>query len=134
VRIVFDTNIFISAFAIPGGNAEEVHLHAIQGTFELITAVAILTDTVEILQAKFDWSGDKAEELVKTISRTATVLKTRPHLHVLQDERDNRILECAMAAQADYLVTGDRHLLALRRYKSTLLLPLAEFLALLRKA
>jgi len=134
MRVVFDTNIFISAFAIPGGNAEEVHLHAIQGTFELITAVAILTDTVETLQAKFDWSHDKAKQFVQTISRTATVLKTRPHLHVLQDERDNRILECAMAAQAGYLVTGNRHLLALQRYKSTLLLPLAEFLALLRKA
>ena len=134
MRVVFDTNIFISAFAIPGGNAEEVHLHAIQGTFELITAVATLTDTVETLQAKFDWSHDKAKQLVQTISRTATVLKTRPHLHVLQDERDNRILECAMAAQAGYLVTGNRHLLALQRYKSTLLLPLAEFLALLRKA
>jgi len=134
MRVVFDTNIFISAFAIPGGNAEEVHLHAIQGTFELITAVAILTDTVETLQAKFDWSYDKAKQLVQTISRTATVLKTRPHLHVLQDERDNRILECAVAAQAAYLVTGGRHLLALQRYKSTLLLPLAEFLALLRKA
>ena len=134
MRVVFDTNIFISAFAIPAGNVEEVYLHTIQGTFELITTVAILTDTVEILQAKFDWSDDKVEQLVKTISRTATVLKTRPHLHVLQDERDNRILECAMAAHADYLVTGDRHLLALRRYKSTLLMPLAEFLALLRKA
>ena len=134
MRVVFDTNIFISAFAIPGGNAEEVHLRAIRGTFELITAVAILTDTVETLQAKFDWSDDKAKLLVKTISRTATVLKTRPRLHVLQDERDNRILECAMAAQAAYLVTGNPRLLALQRYKNTLLLPLAEFLALLRKA
>jgi len=134
VRVVFDTNIFISAFAIPGGNAEEAYLHAIQGRFELLTSVAILTETAEILQDKFDWSDERVEQLVQTISRTATVLKTRPHLHVLQDEPDNRILECAVAAHADYLVTGDRHLLALQRYESTMMLPLAEFLALLRKA
>lgn len=134
MRVVFDTNIFISAFAIPGGNAEEAYLHAIQGTFELLTSVAILTETAEILQDKFDWSDDKVEQLVQTISRTATVLKTRPHLHVLQDEPDNRILECAVAAHAEYLVTGDRHLLALQRYESTMLISLAEFLASLRKA
>ena len=76
MRVVFDTNIFISAFAIPGGNAEEAYLQATQGTFELLTSVAILTETAEILQTKFDWSNDKVEQLVQTISRTATVLKT----------------------------------------------------------
>ncbi len=134
MRVVFDTNIFISAFAIPGGNAEEAYLHAIQETFELIISVAILTETAEILQTKFDWSDDKVEQFVHTISRAATVLKTQPQLRVLQDEPDNRILECAVAAHADYLVTGDRHLLALHRYESTMLISLAEFLALLRKA
>jgi putative PIN family toxin of toxin-antitoxin system len=134
VRVVFDTNIFISAFAIPGGNAEEAYLQAIQGTFELVTSVTILTETAGILRTKFEWADDKIEQFLQSVSRVATVLKTHPHLHVVQDEADNRILECAQLARADYIVTGDRHLLALQRYEQTTLISLADFLALIRKA
>jgi len=45
-KIVFDTNIYISALAIPGGNAEKAYLHAIDGDFELCTFVAILTSPI----------------------------------------------------------------------------------------
>jgi uncharacterized protein len=133
VRVVFDTNVYVSAFAIPGGNAEDAYLHATQGTFELVTSIFILTETAGILRTKFDWSEDKVTQLLQSIGRTATVVKTHPHLHVLQDEPDNRVLECAVAAQADYLVTGDRHLLALQHHEQTTLISLAEFLALLDK-
>ncbi len=134
MRVVFDTNIFISAFAIPGGNAEEAYLQAIQGTFELVTSVTILTETAGILRTKFEWADDKIEQFLQSVSRVATVLKTHPHLHVVQDEADNRILECAQLARADYIVTGDRHLLALQRHEQTTLISLADFLALIRKA
>jgi predicted nucleic acid-binding protein len=49
VRVVFDTNIYISALAISGGNAEDVYLEAVRGTFELYTSVAILTETARVL-------------------------------------------------------------------------------------
>jgi predicted nucleic acid-binding protein len=55
-----------------------------------------------------------------------------PHLHVLQDEPDNRILECAAESRADFIVTGDRRLLDLRQYETAKVVKLAEFLALLK--
>jgi predicted nucleic acid-binding protein len=70
--------------------------------------------------------------LVLYISQTATLVEPSSHLHVLQDEPDNRILECAHESQADYIVTGDRHLLDLGQYETTKVIKLAEFLALLR--
>jgi predicted nucleic acid-binding protein len=45
LRVVFDTNIYVSAFAIPGGDAEEAFLHAARGSFELLAAIPILTET-----------------------------------------------------------------------------------------
>lgn len=54
MRVGFDTNIYISAFAIPGGKAEEAYLQAGHGRFELFTSVAILTKTAGVLQTKFD--------------------------------------------------------------------------------
>ncbi len=133
MRVVFDTNIYISALVMPGGNAEDAYLEAVHGTFELFTSVAILTETARVLQSKFDWGEDKVRDAVQQIGQTATVLRPRPILHLLDDEPDNRILECAGAAHADYVVSGDGHLLALKRHADSVIISLAEFLALLRK-
>lgn len=133
MRVVFDTNIYISALAIPGGNAEDAYLEAVRGTFELFTSVAILTETARVLQTKFDWAEDKVREAVQDISQTATVLRPRPTLHILNNEPDNRILECAIAVQAEFVVSGDRHLLALKHHADTTIISLADFLTKLRK-
>jgi len=128
VRVIFDTNIYVSAFAIPGGRAEEAYLKAVHSRFELFTSVAILTETAGVLQTKFEWVEDRIRQVIQDISLTATVLRPGPTLHLLKDEPDNRILECAQAAQAERIVTGDHHLLSLKRYESTTIISLADFL------
>ena len=134
MRVVFDTNVFISAFAIPGGQAEEAYLHAVRGSFELFTSVSILTETANTLRTKFEWSDERVRRALRSISNTAAVLKTHAHLHILKDEPDNRILECALLAKADIIVTGDRHLLSLTRHGGASILKLADFLELIRHA
>ena len=133
MRAVFDTNIFISAFVIPGGNAEEAYLQAVCTTFELLTSIAILTETANKLRTKFEWSDERVAKLVGSISKTATVLKTEPRLHVLTDEADNRILACAVLAEADFIVTGDKHLLAFGHYQNTRIIKLTEFVEFVKK-
>lgn len=128
MRVVFDTNIFVSAFGIPGGHAETAYLAAVHGRFQLFTSVAILTETANVLRTKFEWSAERTQCLLENLSATATVLKTHPHLHVLEDEPDNRVLECALLAEADLIVTGDRHLLTLKRHERVTIITLAEFL------
>ena len=133
MRVVFDTNIYISALAIPGGNAENAYLEAVHGTCELYTSVALLTETARVTQTKCDWAEDKVREAVQAISQMAAVLLPRPTLHLFADEPDNRILECAIAAQAEFVVSGDRHLLALKHHGDITMIPLADFLAKLRR-
>lgn len=128
MRVVFDTNIYISAFVIPGGNAEKAYLRAINGDFKLYTSVAILTELARKLDEKFDWEKQKIIELIKSISKIAIVLKTVPGLRVILDEPDNRILECALKAKADFLVTGDNHLLQLKHYGNFKIAKLSAFL------
>lgn len=132
MRVVFDTNIYISAFAIPGGDAEDAFLHAIRGKFELLISIPILTETAAVLQRKFDWSSDRVQQLILYLSQHTTLVEPSPHLHVLQDEPDNRILECAAESRADFIVTGDRRLLDLGQYETAKVVKLAEFLALLK--
>jgi len=133
LKIVFDTNIYISAFAIPGGNAEKAYLHAIDGDFELCTSVAILTELARKLDEKFAWEKQKIVQLITSISNLATVLETTPWLKVVADDPDNRILECALEAGSDFLITGDKHLLKLKNYEHFEIIKLSTFPSILHQ-
>ncbi len=128
MKIVFDTNIFISAFVIPGSKAEEAYSHAVKRDFNLYSSVAILTETAQKLREKFGWQQDKITSLLKAIAKVAMVVKIEPYLHVLDDEPDNRVLECAEAVGADFIVTGDKHLLFLKHFQDTNVIRLADLL------
>jgi uncharacterized protein len=131
LKVVFDTNIYISAFVIPGGNAEKAYLKAIESDFELYTSIAILAELANKLDEKFGWEKHKIEQLIKSISNLAIVLKTKPWLHIVLDEPDNRILECAEKANAKFIVTGDKHLLKLQNYESIKIIRLSTFISIL---
>jgi uncharacterized protein len=133
LKAVFDTNIYISAFAIPGGNAEKAYLKAINGDFELFTSVAILTELANVLCKKFGWENHKVEQLLGHISNLVTVFKTKPYLKTVPYEPDSRILECALKAKADFVITGDKHLLKLGKYKNIKIISLSVFLKCLGK-
>ena len=133
MKIVFDTNIYISAFVIPGGNAEKAYLQAINGDFELCSSVAILTELARKLDEKFSWEKHKISQLITSINNLATVFKTTPWLKVVSDDPDNRILECAIKAEANFLVTGDKHLLKLRNYGKFEIIKLSTFLTILHQ-
>ena len=75
MKIVFDTNIYISAFVIPGGNAEKAYLHAVDGDFELCTSVAILTELARKLDEKFGWEKRKIVQLITSISQCGNRLQ-----------------------------------------------------------
>jgi len=130
--VVFDTNIFISAFAIPGGRAEEAYIYALRRKFTLYSSVAILTETAQKLREKFGWPNDRITRLLKMTAKISNVVKTHPHIHILSDGPDNRILECALAAKADYIVTGDKHLLSLKEFQDIKIIRLSEFLENIR--
>jgi putative PIN family toxin of toxin-antitoxin system len=133
LKIVFDTNIYISAFVIPGGNAEKAYLHNIDGEFALCTSVAILTELAWKLGGKFGWEKQKIAQLITSIGNLANVLETTPWLKVVADDPDNRILECALEAGADFLITGDKHLLKLRNYENFEIIKLSTFLSILHQ-
>lgn len=127
MRVVFDTNVFISAFVIPGSQGERAFLLAHQRSFELCTSVAILTETARTLREKFDQSEQDIRQAIKLIGRVARIVQPIARLNVLRDAPDNRILECALQAGADLVVTGDRHLLSLKRFEGVPIIRLADF-------
>ncbi len=131
MKVVFDTNIYISAFVFPEGNAEQAWIRAIHNDFELYTSIAILAELAKKLQVKFDWEKQKIAQLITHINRIARVLKTTQRINILADTPDNRILECATEGKAELIVTGDKHLLKIGHYEDIKIIKLSDFLMMI---
>ncbi len=128
MRAVFDTNIYVSAFAIPGGRAEAALVKAVKGEVRLVISKLIIHELLDVLTRKF---GRDAEELARVavfLAELAEVVQPRRKIEVLSDDTDNRILECAMAGRADGIVTGDRAMLELGECQGVRIMTLKEFL------
>jgi len=128
MKVVFDTNVFVSAFIVPGSKGEDAFLFAQRRKVYLYSSVPILTETARILRTKFDQSEKDITEALKMIARATTIVRPSRAVGVLEDEPNNRILECAAMAQADLIVTGDHHLLHLREFEGIPIVRLADFL------
>jgi putative PIN family toxin of toxin-antitoxin system len=126
-RVVFDTNVYISAYGF-GGKPAELMRAAIVGEFELVTSPAILTEVAEKLETVLKFDREHTEDVVRQISRIATIVRPTERLSVVTDDADNRILEAAVDSQADFIVSGDRHLLDVKEWQGVRVLRVAEFL------
>jgi putative PIN family toxin of toxin-antitoxin system len=130
VRVVFDTNVFVSAFVFPGGQGERAFLLASRRHVSLYTSLAILRETAHVLRDKFSQPDEDVRAALRRITRTAEVMRPITCVTILADRADNHILECALAAHADLVVTGDRPFLALKRFEGIAIVRLADFLRL----
>jgi putative PIN family toxin of toxin-antitoxin system len=119
MRIVLDTNIWISAFLTSGGLCEKLVRSHESANLNWLTSRYILKEIEEVLIKKFEMPGRMVEERLKYVIRNARLIEPSIQLDVVRTcDDDNRILECAVNGQASYLVTGDKsHLLPLRHFK-----------------
>lgn len=132
-RVVLDTNVLLSA-VIFGGKPEQIISLARAGRIELFTSPAILAELAGVLISKFQFSPEMAAEAVGEIGGVATLVRPRRKVNTIrEDDADNRVLECALAAKTDYIVSGDRHLLGMRCYKGIAILTPTEFLGVFRR-
>ena len=133
-RVVFDTNILFSALGWRGNPYHCVQA-ARQGKCLSATCEPILQELAEKLQLKRGFEAAKVAEAIEEIRLFSKVIETpRALKFVAADPDDDAVLECAAISQAQYLVSGDRHLLALGSYQGIQIIKAAEFLALLQSA
>lgn len=127
-RVVFDTNIFLSAF-IFGGNPEKLFELARAKKLHLFTSPSILTEFADRLRDKFGWSEEDIVEAIKTVGYSSELVKPVRRLTILEDDPDNRILECAVEAEVDFIVSGDKHLLSLKEHEGIKIISAKELLS-----
>ena len=114
MRVVLDTNVIVSGLNFPGNERLVLDL-ALRQRFELFLSPFILSEASRVLVRKFGWRDERGTLALDALREVATVIEpTRRPPAVEGNEGDNRVLECAVEAAADFLVTGDRrHLLPL---------------------
>lgn len=130
MKVVFDTNVYVSAFLIQGSLAEEAFLYAQRRQATLFTSIPILTETAGVFRTKFQQGEEDVASALRLIGRAAIIVKPSVKITVLEDIPDNRILECAVEANADLIVTGDHHLLRLKTYQDVAIVRVTDFLRL----
>ena len=133
MRVVLDTNVIISALNFPGNERMVLEL-ALRGRFEFYLSAFILEEVAGVLTRKFCWDEERAAQAILVIESAATVTDPPRLAEVIEGgHADNRVLECAVAAGADYLVTGDRrHLLPIEEHQGTSIVNAPQFLSGLR--
>ncbi len=128
MKVVFDTNILVSALVFPGGRGEAALRRIIEEQDQLVVSKPILDELLGILARKFSRDAEELAHVAVFLSDLALFVKPRRRLRVVKDEPDNRILECALAGRAEAIVTGDRALLALREYDRVRIISLRDYL------
>ena len=128
MKIVFDTNVLVSALVFPGGRADAALRRIVEERDQLLLSKPILDELLGILARKFSRETEELAHVAVFLSDLSIVVKPRRKLAVLADEPDNRILECAVSGGAHAIVTGDKALLGLKTFRKVKLLSLREYL------
>lgn len=132
VRVVIDTNIFISSFF--GGVPRKIIDLWKKGKFTLCLSEPILAEYLKVI-ARFNLLEEEGQELLslfKTRRNIKDVSPTQKVRAIRDDPDDNKFLECALEAKADYIVSGNKHLKKLGSYKGIRILSPIIFLNLKR--
>jgi uncharacterized protein len=111
VRVVLDTNVLLSACWSPTGNEAKIVALALSGTLTACVSPAVLAEYRDVLlRPKFAGFRGLAIQTLNEFERTAVLVNPTEPVSASTDEDDNRFLECAAAAKAEFLVTGNlRH-------------------------
>ncbi len=128
MKVVFDTNILVSGFTLPGGRGHQALRRIIRGVDALGISKPIIDELLGVLARKFDHDREQIARTAVFLVELAEVVDPPDRLSVLDDDPDNRILECAIAAGAERVVTGDRAMLDLGRYQDVQIISLADYL------
>lgn len=128
MRVVFDTNIFISALIFPGGKAEDAMMRIIDAEDTLVISHEIIDEVLTVLARKFSKDAEALSRVAVNLANLGALVRPAERLKVFEDGPDNRILECAVAGNAAAIVTGDKAMLMLKKYRDIRIITLREFL------
>lgn len=130
MRVVLDTNVFISGIFWEGNASSEIITLWRTGKVTLVSSHAILEEFVRVLRSfKIRMDEEMIEEWQRMIIENGIIVEPITKLEIVKaDPSDNKFFEAAVAGNAQYIVSQDRHLLQVREYQNIQVLSPFEFL------
>jgi len=134
LRVVADTNVYISALNF-GGVPDQVLALARRSVIAMFVSKPILQEIEGVLNGKFQWLPNRTRDALVTIAEFAKEVRPVERVAVIEkDEPDNRVLECALAAKATIIVSGDSHLRDLGSFQRIRILSPRSFVDLIESS
>lgn len=134
MKVVFDTNVVVSRYLSEQGTPAIIYQSWEEAAFILLVSEPILAEYqralgYEHLKAMHHMDDQTVAQVIIGIRELATIIEPTELLEAVRDDpTDNKFLECAIAGGADYIVSGDKHLLQLQTYSGIPILSPAAFL------
>ena len=136
MRIVLDANVLVSALISAKGTPAMLLGYWQEGTFDVVASPAMLQELERVLhyprlQQQYHLPDEEIKRFLWLLRTRAIVVVPSEEIAVIErDPADNRYLECALAGDAQYIVSGDSHLLGLKEYREIQILTPTEFVTL----
>jgi putative PIN family toxin of toxin-antitoxin system len=128
LNVTLDTSVYVGALN-SGGFGSRMFTMAQTGVIRIDISDAILDETIRVLRDKFGWDGYRLHDArLRMASFTNRVTPAQTLDVIKEDPPDNRILECAVEAGSDYIVTWDKDPLRLGSYGNIRIIRAADFL------
>jgi uncharacterized protein len=132
MTVVLDTNVVLSAILF-GGKPKQVLQRVLAGSIRMAVSEPLLDELRGVLQRpRFGLTSDVVRSIVSEYAGIATWIEPSEHFNVVrEDPSDNPFIDCAVASKADFLVTGDKHLLSLATFRMTKIIGVEQFVQIL---
>jgi putative PIN family toxin of toxin-antitoxin system len=134
MRVVLDANQFVNAVLVPVGRPAQILQAWRAGHFELVLSPAILAEVHRVLlyprlQRKHGWGEVQVDDFLAGITSAVTLTPgTLSVQAILDDPTDDKYVACALEAGAEYIVSGDKHLIQLQSYQGVEIVTPAFFI------
>ena len=134
MRVLLDTNVLIFALQF-GGNPRTILDRVIRGELILCISESIMSELGNVLKrSKFGFLPTIVNQIVTELNAISELVLPSERIQQIEaNESDNHVLECAVEAHADYIVSGDVHLLELKEFRSIQVVSPQQFLLLNKK-
>ena len=137
-KITVDTNVIISSL-LKGDSIPARVMSYVLDECQLCISQFILDELERVLKrpkvkSVISWSNNKIQRYLTGLEEASMLVDDLPELRVVtEDPSDDNVLACAVAAQVDYLITGDNHLKQLESYGGIQIISPSEFLAIVER-
>ncbi len=134
IKVVIDTNTLISALGWKEGIPAQILGLCLDKKIKMFLSLDILDEIEDVLsREKFSFlDREMKKEFIMLLKELAEIVTPEISIYAVKDDPDdNIILECAVSCNADYIISGDRHLLKMREYKGIKIISPAEFLEII---